>query len=89
MTRPIVTLLITVKRLKLNPAYDEAMTAKILAPTRDLEVDALIAVWDIVLSKSCSAPRQNPAASVRARGRFDQSWRTRLRIGHSSFTGRG
>jgi hypothetical protein len=33
----------------LNAASQELMTTKILPPTKDLEADALIAHWDIVL----------------------------------------
>ena len=35
----------------LNAAYKEAMTAKILPPTKDFEADSVIAAWDIVLIK--------------------------------------
>jgi protocatechuate 3,4-dioxygenase, beta subunit len=36
---------------RLNAAYKEAATAKILPPTKDLEADSVVAVWDIVLLK--------------------------------------
>ena len=36
---------------RLSPAYKEAALAKILPPTKELEADSVIAVWDIVLPK--------------------------------------
>ena len=36
---------------RLNAAYKEAATARILPPTREFEADSVIAVWDIVLPK--------------------------------------
>jgi protocatechuate 3,4-dioxygenase beta subunit len=35
----------------MNATYKEAAIAKLLPPTKDLEADAVIAVWDIVLVK--------------------------------------
>lgn len=36
---------------RLSAAYKEAATAKILPPTKELEAESVIAVWDIVLLK--------------------------------------
>ena len=36
---------------RLSAVYKEAALAKILPPTKELEPDSVIAVWDIVLPK--------------------------------------